>query len=508
MPYSPQTRPRSSGAAHGPDLSDFTLGDAWHGVKRGLVAAPLFPLDLMEMAGDWAGKAQSLRTITSDDVNDMLGLERRGTSGEMIGEFLAPVPGLSAATTTAKGAGKLYQKALRKPEVERQQTYYHRSNKPDLEEIDPAYHGTGMPMQVSERNLTANNPPVFGYAGDLPASQVESGVGPHGYNLHVPEHKIYDLDADPMKLKQRQQVGTKGYDFETKKGTPIYGGTDMAKTEQRILDQGYDGYRVSGDPAIPYEQGQLRYFNKAKAQPADQQGQFSFDVMPGPDSGVLPELNNAPMRVKKQYTDDVNSALFAEGNPILDALRIPYKKRIEGESFWKDDATYGNQYVLSLRRDQIPKAKLDEASAAHGRLFDQDAVAYHKPKYGVPVEESVGVEVLGNYTPKEVAKITKGIKARNSSDLSPVVTPDGVRFLNLEGVPPKAFYNDVEMAIRGASDKKSKINHFGWDSGYVDKGDYDNLLSTETTALVDELRKKLEPVQADFAAKKGMYGTR
>lgn len=111
----------------------------------------------------------------------------------------------------------------------------HYSSQPDLKQIDPKFHGTGVKGEESKRKQNPDwvDRSYHYVAGTTPESMV--GAMPHKYTSSVPKDKIYDYQADPLNLRSKSMWGNK---------------VDPNTYEKNIKEAGYHGYINKGAPGM------------------------------------------------------------------------------------------------------------------------------------------------------------------------------------------------------------------------------------------------------------------
>lgn len=114
-------------------------------------------------------------------------------------------------------------------------TLEHYSHQPDLEQIDPKFHGTGVKGEESKRKRNPDwvDRSYHYLAGTTPEANV--GALPHKYLSQVPVNKVYDYQKDPDKLKQKSMWGSS---------------LDRNLYEKNIKEAGYHGYINHGAPGM------------------------------------------------------------------------------------------------------------------------------------------------------------------------------------------------------------------------------------------------------------------
>jgi predicted GNAT family acetyltransferase len=123
--------------------------------------------------------------------------------------------------------------------------------------IDPEFMGTGMRGEEGRRA----GPRVTSLYPDTGFTP-ESGVGPIEYVVDIPTERLYDANADPLKLAEQAQEATSfKLDPATGERTPTNTRLDMDAFEHLIKDAGYAGYTT---PTARDEnlRGQARVFVK------------------------------------------------------------------------------------------------------------------------------------------------------------------------------------------------------------------------------------------------------
>lgn len=114
----------------------------------------------------------------------------------------------------------------------------HYSNQPDLSELDPSKHGTGISGAEKRRKLNdpANweNRTYFGVESGATPYAKEEGLGPHKYVSSFDPGELYDLAKDPDGLLPQAKEGLS---------------TNINLYEKLIKDAGYKGF-FRDDPQI------------------------------------------------------------------------------------------------------------------------------------------------------------------------------------------------------------------------------------------------------------------
>ena len=103
----------------------------------------------------------------------------------------------------------------------------HYSKHPNLDVIDPKYHGSGVRGEESKRKVEPNwQDRSYHY---VEGTKPEASVGslPHKYSSEVQDEKIYDYDNDPKNLKSRSKWGQS---------------LDRNLYEKNIKEAGYHGF--------------------------------------------------------------------------------------------------------------------------------------------------------------------------------------------------------------------------------------------------------------------------
>lgn len=114
-------------------------------------------------------------------------------------------------------------------------TLEHYSHQPNLQSIDPKFHGTGVRGEESKRKRNPDwvDRSYHYLAGTTPEANV--GALPHKYLSQVPIHKVYDYQKDPDNLKQKSMWGSS---------------LDRNLYEKNIKEAGYHGYINHGAPGM------------------------------------------------------------------------------------------------------------------------------------------------------------------------------------------------------------------------------------------------------------------
>lgn len=117
----------------------------------------------------------------------------------------------------------------------------------NLKEIDPRYHGEGIPGAESIRKERYPDLWVdrsyFGIApGQEGGYEKEIGLGRHEYIVDIPADRLYDIESDPRGFRQiaDDMVLDHGYLFADS-------GVWLNAYEKVIADNGYAGYWVDTD---------------------------------------------------------------------------------------------------------------------------------------------------------------------------------------------------------------------------------------------------------------------
>ncbi len=130
-----------------------------------------------------------------------------------------------------KGGVPDYLKPYIQPNNPTSATGFHYSNTPDLIQTDPAKYGTGIKGSEADRLNLADALRNRTYFYTNPADK-EAGLGPNQYSAEM--NKLYDLSADPDRLKQTAQ------NYNQYQG--IVDKNAMTNAYERISNQaGYEG---------------------------------------------------------------------------------------------------------------------------------------------------------------------------------------------------------------------------------------------------------------------------
>lgn len=153
-----------------------------------------------------------------------------------------------------------------------QADFTHYSNKPDLEELDPSYHGTGSigaeikrkkgfpPPSEARNGDMAYHDRTYVYLNDAGKESVVKGQ--HKYTGQIDTDKLYDVQADPEGLyKQGQERAVlEGH-------APNDRAAAATAMEQLIKERGYEGY-MSGNVAALYNKTPAQYQGESFMPPA------------------------------------------------------------------------------------------------------------------------------------------------------------------------------------------------------------------------------------------------
>ena len=203
----------------------------------------------------------------------------------------------------------------------------------------------------------------------------EAGLGPHEYVIDVPRSAMYDVNADPMGLKERamdvggsftvNEDGTKNYTNEV---------LNMVKLEQLIKDAGFAGFYTP--KAKGNLKGQARFFHSlvvddsaAKGQPALIED-VAFSISDRPRVTVVEnDLQEYEVREKDgeiYYTDDPDDAV-GTARSIYGAMATVVIVNEDGDVITTD--------VVQTRPERIkisPADRLDpDASASISEFLDE-----------------------------------------------------------------------------------------------------------------------------------------
>jgi hypothetical protein len=149
---------------------------------------------------------------------------------------------------------------------------HHYSWHPNLTEIDPSYHGEGIPGQESVRK---NHYPELWidrtYYGIAPGKdggyEKEHGLGMHEYTVDIQADRLYDLENDPLNLMEVAE------NYVIDRGYQAWGSAFINGYEQVIADHGFSGYWINtghmGLVAVSYEKHSPKRVEGPYSLPAD-----------------------------------------------------------------------------------------------------------------------------------------------------------------------------------------------------------------------------------------------
>ena len=193
----------------------------------------------------------------------------------------------------------------------------HFSRQEGLQELDPAFHGTGLSGAESRRK--ENDPKNWVdrtyFAIEGGGYRKEVGLGPHRYNASLAPEQIYDFNADPDGLRPQALAAVRQNPFAD--ATNVF--------ERLIRDAGYAGYQTNrmGLVAAVFE----------KTTPESTQYQPEADLLmqaadlPSSDFvKSLKEVDPKSANFKKWFQD--SKIVDEEGNPLAVVSGLSRKSRV------------------------------------------------------------------------------------------------------------------------------------------------------------------------------------
>ena len=164
--------------------------------------------------------------------------EKHGDSGTLHGpmaekwgpfnpDFFLKLNGARLSETVPQDAGPMV-------------TLTHFSPRAGLTELDPAKYGTGLKGAEARRKIADPDNWVdrtyYGLNVGQPGGYTpEQGVGSNQYTVQIPSSKLYDLKADPLKLRPTERTGWDD---------------PLSVYEKRIKEAGFDGYVINDTAAV------------------------------------------------------------------------------------------------------------------------------------------------------------------------------------------------------------------------------------------------------------------
>jgi hypothetical protein len=143
----------------------------------------------------------------------------------------------------------------------------HYSRQPNLREIDPKFHGQGIPGAESRRKK--NDPATwvdrayFYEGGSKPEPDLE---GTNRYTAQLPpDARIYDIGADPDKIIDRSL-------------NPSGHGVDLSLLEKNVKDAGYFGFKNSKS-SMPYAVGVFYSLPVTRGQESEAQSRYMGELI-------------------------------------------------------------------------------------------------------------------------------------------------------------------------------------------------------------------------------------
>lgn len=280
---------------------------------------------------------------------------------------------------------------------------------------------------------------------------------------------------------------------------------------------------VKNDPKINMDNVNAQGFADAARKTY---GQLSWEAAPSKKSNLFPELHNAPIEQRIEYHAAMDKIFYDEnGNDLVaEMLGLPVAESKNLPGAFEGQVNPGTQFIIPMPKghkmqiglEPATKTLLDKYAAIRGKYSVQDAVAYHKPFYNGTIAGSNGVEIsVGRQLSfDEIAKLDKKvIELAKTADLSPVSTPDGVRFLNFTNLDNKSFHDIIRKAIVEVLPDDAEVRLFTSDGNFISNdwvknkygqdynsviaegspdllGRSDSLFANKAEGVIDEFSKK------------------
>jgi hypothetical protein len=360
---------------------------------------------------------------------------------------------ISAASTGLKKLREMLDRQIAEANTARQQSeveqhgqtlkgYHYSKAGENLDRLSGEKYGTGMPGEELMRVMQPQNDDIrsrvyfypdpktpAGKANNTPGMRTpepESGVGPQIYRVKVPG--VYDLKADPLKLRAAFGSDRSGLEREIKRrGFTGYvnptSGAAVALVDE-LPAQKLGPYRPDVETALKAEQRMQNPFL------------VTAEMVPSTKTPLGDALVKAPLPLRKEYTDRKAEILYDTTYgpaPVGD---------VRGTSAFPGYGTFeGNLNPNVILRVSGPN-KAKRLADASGGLAQQDAVPFMRPDFDNPpsADTPVGVRVTtrGGVGPQEMGEIF----AETGEDMTRSAL-DQLEFVNFRGADNNEFVDNV-----------------------------------------------------------------
>jgi hypothetical protein len=360
---------------------------------------------------------------------------------------------ISAASTGLKKLREMLDRQISEANTARQQSeveqhgqtlkgYHYSKAGENLDRLSGEKYGTGMPGEELMRVMQPQNDDIrsrvyfypdpktpAGKANNTPGMRTpepESGVGPQIYRVKVPG--VYDLKADPLKLRAAFGSDRSGLEREIKRrGFTGYvnptSGAAVALVDE-LPAQKLGPYRPDVETALKAEQRMQNPFL------------VTAEMVPSTKTPLGDALVKAPLPLRKEYTDRKAEILYDTTYgpaPVGD---------VRGTSAFPGYGTFeGNLNPNVILRVSGPN-KAKRLADSSGGLAQQDAVPFMRPDFDNPpsADTPVGVRVTtrGGVGPQEMGEIF----AETGEDMTRSAL-DQLEFVNFRGADNNEFVDNV-----------------------------------------------------------------
>ena len=324
----------------------------------------------------------------------------------------------------------------------------------------------------------------------------------------------------------------------------------IATQIQSIADDvGWTPHQVQAAIWVAYKGKAQKGLDLAKRDFADyigeNMGQISWEAMPHPSTGHIPQIHNAPWEVRAEYTKSAANALLdSQGNDVIAGeLGLISPGNFEAPGFYEGVTSPGVQSLFAAPRKykgatfgEVDDATLDlmeTYAATRGILLRQEGVGWHRAWYGdnIPAKRRDGAEIIiGDGRPMTTEETTKfaGIMKElvGHGEYNPVGSTRGVKVINFAFLKADnvKFQNNVAEALR-RMDIADDVEHIrfasqngmpitDWKEAVYGQGYFEGRLKERPDLqrrvrdLVQKYGERIDAVDADFATKHGWEITR